>query len=47
MAVYTIAGQFINLMMAVIAIRFVAAQNLIFDNGSKSLDSQDSLNPSI
>jgi hypothetical protein len=47
MAVYTIAGQFIDLMMAVMAIRFVAAQNLIYDNGSKPLDSQDSLNPSI
>ena len=47
MAVYTIVGQFIDLMMAVMAIRFVAAQNLIYDNGSKPLDSQDSLNPSI
>jgi hypothetical protein len=46
-AVYTIAGQFIDLMMAVMAIRFVASQNLIYDNGSKPLDSQDSLNPSI
>ena len=47
MAVYTIAGQFIDLMMAVMAIRFVASRNLIYDNGSKPLDSQDSLNPSI
>jgi hypothetical protein len=43
----TIVGQFIDLMMAVMAIRFVASQNLIYDNGSKPLDSQDSLNPSI
>jgi uncharacterized protein (DUF486 family) len=43
----TIVGQFIDLMIAVMAIRFVASQNLIYDNGSKPLDSQDSLNPSI
>jgi hypothetical protein len=44
---HIITGQFIDLMIAVMAIRFVASQNLIYDNGSKPLDSQDSLNPSI
>jgi hypothetical protein len=44
---HIIVGRFIALMMAVMAIRFVASQNLIYDNGSKPLDSQDSLNPSI
>ena len=39
--------RFIALMIAVMAIRFVASQNLIYDNGSKPLDSQDSLTPSI
>jgi hypothetical protein len=39
-----IVGQFIDLMIMVMAIRFVASRNLIYDNGSKSLDS---LNPSI
>lgn len=42
-----IAWRFIALTMAVMAIRFVASQNLIYDNGSKPLDSQGSLNPSI
>ena len=44
---HIIVGQFIDLMIAVMAIRFVASRNLIYDNGSKPLDSQDSLNPSI
>jgi hypothetical protein len=44
---HIIVWRFIALMMAVMAIRFVAAQNLIYDNGSKPLDSQGSLNPSI
>jgi hypothetical protein len=39
-----IMQQFIWLMIAVMAIRFVASRNLIYDNGSKPLDS---LNPSI
>jgi hypothetical protein len=43
-ASHIIPGQFIDLMIAVMAIRFVASQNLIYDNGSKHLDS---LNPSI
>ncbi len=42
-----IVGRFIALMMAVMAIRFVAAQNLSYDNGVKLLDSQDLLSPSI
>jgi hypothetical protein len=42
-----IVWRFIALIMAVMAIRFVASQNLIYDNGSKPLDSQGSLNPSI
>ena len=46
-AAHIIPGLFIALMLAVMAIRFVASQNLIYDNGSKPLDSQDSLNPSI
>ena len=46
-ASHIIPGQFIDLMIAVMAIRFVASQNLIYDNGSKPLDLQDSLNPSI
>ena len=46
-ASHIIPGQFIDLMIAVMAIRFVASRNLIYDNGSKPLDSQDSLNPSI
>ncbi|MFH1371663.1 MAG: hypothetical protein ABII09_10320 [Planctomycetota bacterium] len=41
------AQHFISLMMAVMAVRFVASQNLVYDNGSKQLDSQDSLKPSI
>jgi hypothetical protein len=41
---HIIVGQFIDLMIAVMAIRFVASRNLIYDNGSKPLDS---LNPSI
>ena len=44
---HTIAWRFIALMIAVMAIRFVASRNLIYDNNSKPLDSQDSLNPSI
>jgi hypothetical protein len=44
---HIIVWRFIALMMAVMAIRFVAAQNLIYDNGSKPLDPQGSLNPSI
>lgn len=40
----SIMQQFIDLMIAVMAIRFVASRNLIYDNGSKPLDS---LNPSI
>jgi hypothetical protein len=43
-AAHIIPGQFIDLMIAVMAIRFVASRNLIYDNGSKPLDS---LNPSI
>jgi hypothetical protein len=43
----SITQQFIQLMIAVMAIRFVASRNLIYDNGSKPLDSQDLLNPSI
>ncbi|MCJ7728668.1 MAG: hypothetical protein MUO27_02130 [Sedimentisphaerales bacterium] len=43
-ASHIIPGQFIDLMIAVMAIRFVASRNLIYDNGSKPLDS---LNPSI
>jgi len=46
-AAHIIPGQFIDLMIAVMAIRFVASQNLIYDNSSKSLGSQDSLNPSM
>jgi hypothetical protein len=42
-----ITGQFIDLMMAVMAIRFVASKNLTYDTGSTPLDSQDSLKPSI
>lgn len=42
-----ITGQFIDLMVVVMTIRFVTAQNLIYDNSSKPLDSQDSLSPSI
>jgi hypothetical protein len=41
---HIIVGRFIALMMAVMAIRFVASRNLIYDNGSKPLDS---LSPSI
>jgi hypothetical protein len=44
---HSITGQFIYLMVVVMTIRFVASQNLIYDNGSKPLDSQGSLNPSI
>ena len=46
-AAHIIVGQFIDLMIAVMAIRFVAAQNLIYDNSLRPLDSQDLLNPSI
>lgn len=42
-----ITGRFIDLMIAVMAIRFVAAQNLTYDDSSRPLDSQDSLSPSI
>jgi hypothetical protein len=42
-----IVGQIIDLMVVVMAIRFVATQNLIYDNGSKPLDSQSLLNSSI
>jgi hypothetical protein len=41
---HIIVWRFIALMMAVMAIRFVASRNLIYDNGSKPLDS---LKPSI
>jgi len=44
---HSITGQFIYLMVVVMTIRFVASRNLIYDNGSKPLDSQDLLNPSI
>jgi hypothetical protein len=44
-AAHIIPGRVIGLMMAVMAIRFVAAQNLRYDNGSRPLDSQDALNP--
>ena len=43
----TVTEQFIGLMIVVMAIRFVAAQNLRYDNSSKPLDSQDLLNSSI
>ena len=39
-----ITERFIGLMIVVMAIRFVAARNLIYDNGSKPLDL---LNPSV
>jgi hypothetical protein len=39
-----VTGRFIALMMVVMAIKFVAAQNLIYDNGLEQLDS---LNNSI
>jgi hypothetical protein len=42
-----ILWRFIALMMAVMAIRFVASRNLIYDNGTKPLDSQGLLNPSV
>jgi hypothetical protein len=42
-----ITGQFIDLMMAVMAIRFVASKNLAYDTGSTPIDSQDLLKPSI
>ena len=44
---HVVVGQFIDLMIAVMAIRFVASQNLRYDTGVKPLDSQDSLSPSI
>jgi hypothetical protein len=44
-AAHTIIWQFISLMIAVMAVRFVASQNVVYDNGSKPLDSQDSLKP--
>lgn len=47
MMLRVIASQFIDLMIAVMAIRYVAAQNLRYDKGIKPLDSQDLLNSSI
>ncbi|MGA2173140.1 MAG: hypothetical protein ABSG82_09080 [Sedimentisphaerales bacterium] len=47
MAARIIVWRFIDLMMAVMAIRFVASKNFAYDTGSKPLDSQDSLKPSI
>jgi hypothetical protein len=40
-AVRIIVGRFIALMIAVMAIKFVAAQNLIYDSGLEQLDSLD------
>ena len=44
---WSITRHFIGLMIAVIAVRFVASQNLVYDDRSRSLDSQDLLKPSI
>ncbi|MFA5252927.1 MAG: hypothetical protein WC454_10135 [Phycisphaerae bacterium] len=40
-----IMQHFISLMMAVMAVRFVASRNLVYDDGSKSVDSQTLLKP--
>ena len=36
----TIISQLLSLMIAVMAVRFVASQNIAYDSQSKSLDSQ-------
>lgn len=43
----SIIPYFIGLMVAVTAVRFVASQNLVYDDRSRSLDSQDLLKPLI
>jgi hypothetical protein len=47
MILRVIASQFIDLMVVVMAVRYVAAQNLRYDNSLEPLDSQDLLNSSI
>lgn len=43
----TVVMQFIGLMIAVTAVRFVASQNLAYDDHLRSADSQDLLKPLI
>jgi len=43
----SIIPYFIGLIVSVIAVRFVASQNLVYDDRSRSLDSQDLLKPLI
>jgi hypothetical protein len=45
MILRVIVSQFIDLMIAVMAIRYVAMQDFRYDEGIKPLDSQDLLNP--
>jgi len=45
--VTSIITCFIGLIIAVMAVRFVASQNLVYDDRSRSLDSQDLLKPLI
>ena len=43
--VHTIVGQFIDLMIVVMAVRFVASRNLVYDNSPIPVDSQTLLKP--
>ena len=42
-----VVGNFVSLMVAVMAVRFVASLHLVYDDRSRSLDSQDLLKPLI